>query len=79
MADVTDSGCSFSVVAREFTVDGNLPLIRNSYLRNTYLQADERPRTRDLIAGCDFSKGGITLWGTEREGTGGRGAADARM
>jgi hypothetical protein len=58
MADIIDCRCGFSVVAREFTVDGNLPLIRNTCLRNSDLQADERPRTHGPIGNGDFSKGG---------------------
>jgi len=77
MADAIDSGCRFSVAAREITANGKLPLIRHPHLRNTYLQTVEPPRTHDPISIRDLLKGGIVPQETQRGG--GRVVADARM
>ena len=76
MADVVGSGYSFGVVAREFTVDGNLRIIGKAYLRNTYLRTVERPRTHDPKSLCDFVKRGIVPQETQGAGEGNRGCAD---
>jgi hypothetical protein len=54
-----------------------LPIAGNPYLRNTYLQTVEPPRTHDPKSPRDLLKGGIVL--QETQGGRGRVVADAWM